>query len=107
MADDQEQDIFGDKAASQQEETEDKLFGEDNTTEISLDDDKKEESLPASTPVIDAPSQDTEKSGNDDDAANTSTPPVDPTPPADPTPDIFGNDDSPSEKQNEKTEVHF
>lgn len=57
MADDQEHDIFGEnKAASQSEtETEDKLFGEDKTTEISLDDDEKkeEDTLPASTPITD------------------------------------------------------
>eukprot|EP00111_Clytia_hemisphaerica_P010803 TCONS_00031595-protein len=54
---DQDQDIFGENASSTPEETEDKLFGGDNTTEISLDDDKKEEpTLPASTPVEAPPS---------------------------------------------------
>ena len=54
MADEQDQDLFGEnKASTSPEETEDKLFGEDNTTEISLDDDKKEEAspLPQSTPI--------------------------------------------------------
>jgi len=54
MADEQDQDLFGEnKASTSPEETEDKLFGEENTTEISLDDDKKEEesSLPESTPI--------------------------------------------------------
>ena len=52
---DTDQDLFGEnKASTSPEETEDKLFGEDNTTEISLDDDdtkQEPESLPESSPV--------------------------------------------------------
>lgn len=53
MADDQDQDIFGENQQTSPQPVEDKLFGEDNTTEISLDSDKKEEeSLPESRPVL-------------------------------------------------------
>ena len=70
MADDQE-DIFGEsKLATPQVEdsTDDKLFGEDNSTEISLDDTKKDalfdDALAPSTPVLIT-------SGDDEPAAKT------------------------------------
>ena len=87
---DSDQDIFGEnKASTSPEETEDKLFGEENTTEISLDDDDKAEnppSLPESSPVVEpsappAPTKSSTVMLDDEDESEqpTPTPTVTPT----------------------------
>ena len=74
---DSDQDLFGEnKASTSPEETEDKLFGEENTTEISLnDDDTKEEppSLSESSPVVPEPSAPPLSSAVDDGDDNKPT----------------------------------